>query len=140
MRVNQELLIMRKGFLSPMFSNVVSDPEPSRLELPAIFCSLPRPACPSGPRLRCRKRWGTRGGSPQLLRSASPATSKPWQLAGRLSPTAHPQKNAYRLQVETPKVYLNNAVAHYGAADWQFLSLATYGTRPGGQEVLIRGF
>ena len=52
---------------------------------------------------------------------------------------AHPQKNAYRLQVETPKVYLNNAVAHYRAADLQFLSLATDGTHLGGREVLMTG-
>ena len=64
----------------------------------------------------------------KIARSCSKVVASLGRFAGRLSPMAHPQKNAYRLQVETPKAYLNNAIAHYRAADWQFLSLATDGT------------
>ena len=54
----------------------------------------------------------------KIARSCSKVVASLGRFAGRLSPMAHPQKNAYRLQVETPKAYLNNAIAHDRAADW----------------------
>ena len=121
-----------------MFSNFASDPEPSRLEPPAISCSLLRPACPSGPRLRCRKRWGTRRSTAAAQnRFASDVQAKaarrPFVADG-----ASPEECFSRLRL--PRLAsTKQSVARYRAAGWKFWSLATDGTRLGGREVLMTG-